>query len=112
MSIFLIKKGKNINNAKKSKFENEDKDMPRFTKKLIQTLLDQNEGFEQFTSYKGKNFREDRHYKISGGKLHIHSKGKTSWSDSHFDEKQIADENQTRNFLKGFFKLLKSDGNE
>lgn len=86
--------------------------MPRFTKNVLQTLIDQNKGFGKATNYKGKNFREENHYTISDGELHIRSTGKTSWSDSHFDEERVADENQTRNFLKKFFNDLNSDGIE
>ena len=99
-------------NAKKYKLENKDKarprqprqeTKPRLTKNRIQSLLNQNEGFEAVTNYKGRNFREENRYKISGGKLFIRSRGKTSWSDSHFDNERIADEKQARNFFKKVF---------
>ncbi|KGP73750.1 hypothetical protein [Pontibacillus yanchengensis] len=86
--------------------------MPRFTKEVIQTLLDQNEGFERTTYYKDRNFREDNHYRISGGNLYIRRIGKTSWSDSKFDEEELADVEQARKFVKKFYDDLNCDGVE
>lgn len=82
----------------------------RLTKNVRQQILDQNEGFEKTTHYSGKNFTESRHYKISGGELHIRSWGKTSWADSHFDKEFVADEDQTRRFLGENLHALNTEG--
>ncbi|NHM14442.1 hypothetical protein [Xiamenia xianingshaonis] len=71
----------------------------RLTKDVRQTLLDENEGFTTSTYYKDKNFREQRDYRIEDGKLHVRSRGKTSWADSHFDDEWVADEEETHRFL-------------
>ncbi|MGY0059074.1 hypothetical protein ACWY4P_21380 [Streptomyces sp. LZ34] len=84
----------------------------RLTQKVRQQLLDQNEGFETTTHYGDKNFREDRKYTISNGELHIRSKGKTSWADSRFDEECVANEDQTRRFLRKYLGALNTDGLE
>ena len=86
--------------------------MPRFTKKVVQTLLNQNEGFERTTYFKDRNFKETIHYRISGGDLHIRKSGKTSWADSHFKIEEIAYLEQARRFLKKFYDDLNSDGIE
>ncbi|MCP1494588.1 hypothetical protein J2Y73_004619 [Peribacillus frigoritolerans] len=86
--------------------------MPRFTKKVVQTLLDQNEGFERTTYFKDRNFRENNHYRISVGDLYIHKSGKTSWADSYFDYEEIADVEQARRFLLKFYDDSNSDGIE
>lgn len=82
----------------------------RLTKTVRQQLLDQNEGFERTTRYSAKNFSEDRHYKISGGQLHIRSRSKTSWADSRRDEEFVADDDQTRRFLNEHLHALNTDG--
>jgi hypothetical protein len=86
--------------------------MPRFTKKVLQRLLDQNDGFKTTTHVSQKNFNADYHYEISSGELHIREKGKTSWADSRYEKKYVADENQTRRFLKNYYSELNSDGVE
>lgn len=86
--------------------------MPRFTKKVVQTLLNQNEGFERTTYFEDRNFRENNHYRISGGDLYIRKSGKTSWADSHFEHEEIADVEQARRFLIKFYDDLNSDGIE
>ncbi len=82
----------------------------RLTKDVIQKILDMNEGFMKTTRYVGKNFKEENHYLIKGGKLLIRSIGKTSWADSHFDNNTIADIEQTRRILKKFIDVLKTEG--
>lgn len=82
----------------------------RLTKDVIQKLLDMNEGFEKTTNWSDRNFKETNHYLIKGGKLLIRSVGKTSWSDSRFDNSTIADIDQTRRFLKKVINALKTDG--
>ena len=74
--------------------------MFRFTKENIQKTLELNEGFEDSTYYKGKNFTETNYYKIQDGKLYKRSQGKTSWADSRFDEAYVCDLDQTRRFLR------------
>lgn len=58
----------------------------------------------------GANFKETNHYLIKGRKLLIRSVGKTSWSDSHFDNTNIAELVQTRRFLKKVIDVLKTEG--
>lgn len=81
----------------------------RLTKDVIQKLLDINEGFAKTTVFVDKNFKETNHYLIKGGKLLIRSTGKTSWSDSHFDNNTIADIDQTRRFLRKVIVELKTE---
>lgn len=82
----------------------------RFTKDVIQKLLDINEGFEKTKSFSDRNFRETNHYLIKGGKLLVRSVGKTSWADSSYEKNTIADIEQTRRFLKDVIDALKTDG--
>lgn len=82
----------------------------RLTKSVRQQLLSQNEGFESTTRFSGKNFSEDRHYRIEGGELHVRATGKTSWADSRFDDHSIADDAQTHRFLYENLGLLNTDG--
>ena len=87
-----------------------EKVVMRLTKNVIAKILEMNEGFTQTTSYSARNFEETRHYLIQGGKLLIHSVGKTSWADSRFDDHLVADIDQTRRFIRNFLRLLKTDG--
>ncbi|TMW71176.1 hypothetical protein [Alteribacter natronophilus] len=82
----------------------------RLTKDVIKQLLDINEGFAKTTNFVDRNFKETNHYLIKGGKLLIRSTGKTSWADSRFDNKTIADVDQTRRFLRKVIEELKTDG--
>jgi len=84
----------------------------RFTKDVIQKLLDINEGFANTTNFVDRNFKETNHYLIKGGKLLIRTTGKTSWADSHFDNNTIADIDQTRRFLRKVIDELKTEGIE
>jgi hypothetical protein len=84
----------------------------RLTPKVLQQLLAQNEGFETTSHYSGNNFRESRHYKISGGQLRFRSTGKTSWADSRFDKEYLADVEQTKRFVRKFLGSLNTDGLE
>lgn len=82
----------------------------RLTSGLRRKLLAQNEGFTTSTSYSGRNSREDRHYEIRGGQLHIRASGKTSWADSRYVEEFVADEAQTHRFLRANLRALNTDG--
>jgi hypothetical protein len=84
----------------------------RPTKKVRQQLLEQNEGFTRDTSYTGKNFREQRRYRIRNGELHYHSTGKTSWAASRFNKERVADDGQTHRFLRNDLSDLNTDGLE
>jgi hypothetical protein len=81
----------------------------RLTKDVIQKLLDINEGFEKTTDFSDRNIKETNHYLIKGGKLLIRSIGKRSWSDSRYDNKTIADIDQTRRFLRKVIDELKTE---
>lgn len=74
--------------------------MVRFTKDVIQKVLDANEGFRDRTYYKGNNSEEENFYSIEGGKMLRRSVGKTSWSDSRYDNTSVCDIEQTRRILK------------
>ncbi|MCF3134760.1 hypothetical protein [Streptomyces olivochromogenes] len=82
----------------------------RLTREVRQQLLAQNEGFELETSYEGRNFREYRRYRITGGELRIRSSGKTSWADSRFDNEDVATDEQTHRFLRKHLAELNTDG--
>lgn len=84
----------------------------RLNKDVREQLLQQNDGFEVTTHYSSKNFTEDRRYIISDGELHIHSTGKTSWADSRFSEDVVADDEQTRRFLRANLDDLNKEGLE
>jgi len=81
----------------------------RLSKPVVEMLLRLNEGYKASTYFQGKNFREERQYWISGGKLLYRSIGKTSWADSRFDEVRVADKDQTLRFLRKFMDRLKTD---
>ncbi len=72
----------------------------RLTADVRQQLLEQNEGFTARTSYSSRNFSEDRTYVISGGELQVRARGKTSWSDSRYDDLDVADPEATHRFLR------------
>lgn len=72
----------------------------RFTKDIINKVLNKNEGFTDRTYHKSRNSEEENIYSISGGKLMKRSIGKTSWSDSRYDKTSECDVYQTRRFLR------------
>ncbi|MBM0230669.1 hypothetical protein JNW91_01520 [Micromonospora sp. STR1_7] len=82
----------------------------RLTKQMIQQLLDQNEGFKASTHYSDKNNTHDRRYQVVSGELRIRETGKTSWADSRYDNEFVADEDQTRRFLRNDLGALNTDG--
>lgn len=71
----------------------------RFTKDIINKVLNKNEGFTDRTYHKSRNSEEENIYSISGGKLMKRSIGKTSWSYSRYDKTSECDVDQTRRFL-------------
>lgn len=84
----------------------------RLTKVVIQQILDQNEGFTDRTSFQSKNLSYTNYYRISNGQLYTRSVGKTSWSDSRFDDEGVCDLDQTRRFIRNNLYGLNSDGIE
>ena len=84
--------------------------MVRLTASVRQRILEQNDGFTTRTDYKGRNFREERIYTISGGVLHIRAIGKTSWADSRYDKEWIASDEETHRFLYNHKWVLNLDG--
>lgn len=84
----------------------------RLTKSVMEQILQQNEGFERSTSYSARNFSESRRYTITGGSLHVRSTGKTSWADSRYEEEFVADDDQTRRFLREHLYELNTTGIE
>lgn len=72
----------------------------RYTKENIQKILDLNNGYKAVKSYHDRNLSYDNYYEIRDGKLFCRSDGKTSWADSHFDDRYECDIDQTRRFLK------------
>ena len=72
----------------------------RYTKEIIQKILESNNGYKAETSYTSRNLRYTNNYEIKDGKLYCNSQGKTSWADSHFDDYCECDIEQTRRFLK------------
>lgn len=83
----------------------------RLTREVRQQILDDNEGFALTTYYEGKNFREQRDYRIEGGKLYCRSRGKTSGADSHFDTGLLpADDEQTHRFLREHKSTMNLEG--
>ena len=84
----------------------------RLTKVVIQQILDQNEGFTDRTSFQSKNSSYTNYYRISNGQLYIRSVGKTSWSDSRFDDEGVCDLDQTRRFIRNNLYVLNTGGIE
>ncbi|MCP2033021.1 hypothetical protein L1279_000004 [Planomicrobium sp. HSC-17F08] len=82
----------------------------KYTKDVIQQLLDINEGFAKTKEFASRNLKETNYYLIKGGKLLIRSTGKTSWADSRYEKNTIADIDQTRRFLKKVIDELKTEG--
>lgn len=72
----------------------------RFTKDIINKVLNKNDGFTDRTYHKSRNSEEENIYFISGGKLMKRSIGKTSWSDSRYDKTSECDVDQTMRFLR------------
>ena len=86
--------------------------MVRLTKRNRQRLLEQNEGFTTSSSYDSKNSTYEREYQIVGGKLLIQEIGKTSWSDSRYDNSWVANDEEVHRFLYKYLWKLNTDGLE
>ena len=86
--------------------------LPRFTKNVVQKILDQNNGFVGSTFYKAKNITVNNVYKIVDGVMYRIESGKTSWSDSRFKDESVCDLKTTRRVLKQFLDKLNLDGIE
>lgn len=80
--------------------------MLRLTKKVVQQILDMNEGFAKTTHQSQRNFSATYNYVIKGGKLLIDCASKTSWADSRSNQSYVADIDQTRRFLNKYLHLL------
>ncbi|MER5481312.1 hypothetical protein ABT026_30685 [Streptomyces sp. NPDC002734] len=80
------------------------------TEAVLRQLLEQNEGFEDETTTRQKNFQERRQYRITGGQLRYRATGKTSWADSRFDDEYVATDDQARRFLRPRLDKLNTDG--
>ena len=84
----------------------------RLNAELTKKIMNQNDGFRRITNYDSRNSVYTRYYTINGGKLHIREKGKTSWADSHYDKKWVADHDATRRFIHDYWGSLNLDGIE
>ena len=82
----------------------------RLNQRIVERLLALNEGFEETTHYRSKNFTESRMYRIVDGVLHYRCVGNTSRADSRFDKPYVADAEQTRRFLRSVLGKLRTDG--
>ena len=71
----------------------------RLTKDVRKKLLELNEGLIVNTHNERRNFSESRVYKIENGKLMIRAIGKSSWSDSWYENTWEADEDEIHSFL-------------
>jgi len=80
--------------------------MLRLTEKVIQQILNMNEGFTKTTYQRQKNCSAARKYLIKGGKLLVNCDSKTSWADSGKNYFYVADIDQTRRFLNKYLHLL------
>ncbi len=82
----------------------------RLNRDVRRALLDLNEGFTDSTYYSSKNFTERRNYEIADGKLHVHSRSKTSWADSRREIDYVADDATTHRFLGERLASLDTEG--
>lgn len=84
----------------------------RLTESVRRQLLTQNESFEATTHFDSKNSTWTRRYRIEGGQLRYRETGKTSWADSRYDNEYVADDDQTRRFLREHLAELNTEGLE
>lgn len=84
----------------------------RLTRDIRQKILNCNEGFTTKTNYDSRNSEYTRTYTIFCGQLHIREVGKTSWADSRYDDEWIADDDETRRFLRNNLNVLNLNGIE
>lgn len=85
--------------------------MVRLTKENLAKVLKLNEGFNWVTvndAGAGRSFNRNT-YNIRDGKLFRRSEGRTSWSDSKYDEEVECDPEQTRRFLRKVRNWIKFD---
>lgn len=82
----------------------------RMTKNVREQILKQNEGYTAESFFKARNSRESRAYTISDGQLRVKVKGKGSWSDSYYEREFVADDDQTRRFLRNHLDSLNTAG--
>ncbi|WP_263165434.1 hypothetical protein [Streptomyces sp. SCSIO ZS0520] len=82
----------------------------RLTATVRQQLLDQNDGFETTTTYRSRNYTEERRYRITGGRLYIRVSSNTSWADSRSSNEGEASDDETRRFLRKYLGALNTDG--
>ena len=75
-------------------------EIPRLTKKNNKEILLLNDGFETQTYFKNRNSETTWKYKIKDGMLYVNKSGKTSWADSHYNYDYVADDEETRRFLR------------
>lgn len=86
--------------------------MVRLTKKNRQRILEQNEGFSARSSFDSKNSTYEREYRIANSKLLIREIGKTSWSDSRYNNPWVANDEEVHRFLYKYLWQLNTEGLE
>lgn len=86
--------------------------MVRLTKKNRQRMLEQNEGFSARSSFDSKNSTYEREYRIANSKLLIREIGKTSWSDSRYNNSWVANDKEVHRFLYKYLWQLNTEGLE
>ncbi len=79
----------------------------RLTESVRAMMLAKNEGFTTRTSYDSRNRSYVREYLIKAGELIIREVGKTSWSDSRYDNSWVAEPDEVRRFLRSNIAILK-----
>lgn len=82
------------------------------TKEKRDKLLEQNDGFTDYSNFSSRNFNETRRYEIRDGELRISSKTNTSWADSREETEWTADDRETNRFLHKVLDKLDTAGIE
>ena len=72
----------------------------RLTKNKRKEILLLNDGFKTQSYYNNRNSETTWKYKIKDGMLYVNKSGKTSWADSHYNYDYVADDEETRRFLR------------
>ena len=75
-------------------------EIKRFTKDIVQKILDQNNGVEITKSYGEKHFSCTYIYRVIDGVMHTTQMGKTVWSNSRFNNAYICDIDTARRVIK------------